>query len=73
MIFLLTHSIKIDNSTQETFVLRGNAFQINTNCFHKINNEIIKTPAHLSNSSFQTKRNNSCDVWIATVEAIIFL
>ena len=51
------HSIKIDNSTQESFVLRGDAFLLNTNCFHEYNNE-IKTPVHILNSSFQTKRNN---------------
>ena len=51
------HSIKIDDSKQESFVFRGYAFPINTNCFHEYNNE-IKTPVHILNSSFQTKRNN---------------
>ena len=58
---LSIHSIKINNSTQESLVVRPETFQIDTNCFHEYNNE-IKTPVHISNSSFQTKRNNTYSI-----------
>ena len=51
------HSIEIHNSKLESFFLIGGSLQVNTNCFHEYNDK-IKTPVHILNSSFQTKRNN---------------
>ena len=61
------HSIKLNritiNSPSGSFSFKGDAFQMNTNCFHQYRDE-IKTPVHVSNSTFQNTRidSNSFDI-----------